>query len=150
MKSNLSNDVSGNYSPSRVFLSGLVAGVVFVLIGTFLACFLGAWESMLSSQLLWVMSPLGAAVAGGKSASQKGGARGRVIAVALFALVIAVSVGGFSDYLVLWVRVLPQIDPGQATSSASLLWGRHLIVSSITITLGALLGMLFGKGVGAS
>lgn len=150
MKSEMLTDVSSNYSPSRVFLSGLVAGVVLVLIGTLLAYFLGAWESILGSQLLWLITPLGAAMAAGKSASQKRGTRGRVISVALFALVIGVSVSGFSDYLVLWSMALPQTGLGQAASSTGLLWGRHLIVSSITITLGALLGMLFGKGVGAS
>ena len=70
--------------------------------------------------------------------------------MSLFALVIGFSVSGYSDYLMLWMRVLPTTDPSQAASSEGLLWGRHLIVSSFTITLGALLVMLFGKGVKAS
>jgi len=146
----MSDDFVGNYSPPRVFLSGLVAGAVVLIMGTVLAYFLGGWEAVLGAQVLWIISPLGAAVAAGKSASKKGGAVGRVISVSLFALVIGFSVSGCSDYLGLWMRVLPSTDPSQAASSDGLLWGRHLIVSSFTIALGGLLGMLFGKGVEAS
>jgi hypothetical protein len=141
----MSDDFVGNYSPPRVFLSGLVAGAVVLIMGTLLAYFLGGWEAVLGSQVLWIISPLGAAMAAGRSASKKGGAVGRVISVSLFALVIGFSFSGCSDYLVLWMRVLPSTGPSQATSSVGLLWGRHLIVSSFTITVGALLGMLFGK-----
>ncbi len=135
------------YSPGRVFLGGLVAGIVLVLIGTLAGFFLGGWESILGSQLLWLIPPLGAAVAAAGAAFKKGGTRGRVIAVAFFALFITVFVSGPLDYVMLWTMITPGSDPGQTAGPTAWLWRRHLLISSIAITVGALIGMMFGKGI---
>jgi hypothetical protein len=134
-------------SPGRVFLAGLVAGIVLLLIGTLAGFFLGGWESIIGSQLLWLISPLAAAAAAGGAAFEKGGTRGRVIGMAFLALFITVFVSGPLDYVMLWTMIASGSDPELTAEPTAWLWRRHLLISFTAITVGALIGMMFGKGI---
>jgi len=141
----MSNDAERRQSPGRVFLSGVVAGILLVLVGSLAGFSLGGWESIFGAQLLWVMSPLGAAVAAAAAALKKGGTRGRAVGLGIFALFIGVSVGGVMDYALMWMMLTPESYPGMTGGPTDWLWRRHFAVSSFTITAGALLGMMFGR-----
>ena len=147
VKSDMSTGDGKLYSPGRAFLSGLVAGSVLVLVVILTIFILGRGESILGLYILWFMTPLGATVAAGTAAFRQGATRGRIISLAFIVLFVGIFVSGLLDYVVLWTVALPQTSPDQVAGFADVLWRRHLIVPFITILVGALLGMMFGKGV---
>jgi hypothetical protein len=139
-----------SYSPGRVFLSGLLAGITIVTLGVLMAFLLGAWKPALGPTILWFVSPLGCAIAAGTAAFRKGGTRDRVISLTLFALFIGILLSILLDYVVLWSIALesialPAIYPNRVISLADMPWRRHLATYFTTITVGAFLGMNYGK-----
>ncbi len=147
VKDDVSIGTGSDYSPGRVFLSGFVAGIVLLLIGTLTVFFLGGWESIPGIQLLWFISPLGAAVAGGVAASKKGGTRNRVLFLAVLLFLFGLFISFLMDYFMMWMMILTYLLPNPTTDPVDLIWCRHLISSSFAIMVGALIGMMFGKGV---
>jgi len=134
------------YSPSRALLSGLVAGGVPVIVVILMVFFLGRQKSIFGLYILWFISPLGAAVAAGTTAFRLEATRGRLISLTLFGLLIGILVSWFLDYLVLWTTAWSHTSPEHVADSADVLWRRHLVAPLITIVVGALLGMMFGRG----
>ncbi len=147
VKDDVSIGTGSDYSPGRVFLSGFVAGIVLLLIGTLTAFFLGGGESIPGIQLLWFISPMGAAVAGGVAASKKGGTSKRVLFLAVLLFLFGLFISFLMDYFMMWMMTLAYLLAIPTTDPVDLIWYRHFISSFFAIMVGALIGMMFGKGV---
>ena len=147
VKDDVSIGMGSDYLSGRAFLIGFVAGVVLLLIGSLTAFFLGGWESIPGIQILWFISPLGAAVAGGVAASKKGGTRNRIFFLSVLLFFFGLSISCLLDYFMMWMMILTYLLPNPTTDPVHLIWCRHFISSSFAIMVGALIGMMFGSGV---
>lgn len=133
-------------SPGQAFLSGIGAGLGAVLLGTVVAWFLGGPESVREAQVQWVSPLVGAAVAAGVVAAMRGSSAGRMVALAIMAFFGAFFLSGPLDYFVL-ASSLSGPGPGGTYEGfyEALLWRRHLVASAGAVTVGALLGLMFGR-----
>ena len=131
-------------SPTAAFLSGLLAGVAVPLLGILWR----GWETEQVSVVFWWVSPLlSAALAGGAAAYKMGSSLGRVIALMLFAVCCAFFIQGVLEYITLYdATVGPVMSNGGERPEMQGIFRRwQFIIHFLSITAGALLGLMFGK-----
>lgn len=129
-------------SPAAAFLSGLLAGVLVPVLGILRG---GTEESSLA---FWWASPLlSAALAGGATAYKMGSSVGRTIALILLAVCCAFFVRGVLDYLTLYDAIVsPALSSaGSPPEMRDILWRWQFVSYFLSVTTGALLGLLFGR-----
>ncbi len=124
---------------------GISAGIALLLVSGLVAALMGGAESLWGSALLWLMSPAAAAVAAATASFRQRGGPGRMVAVAILALLAVVFVTGLLDYVsIMAMAGLPDRAIG---SSPGWLWRRHIVVALLAVMGGALLGLMLGRRV---
>ena len=131
-------------SASWAFLSGIIAGILTVLLGALLAHIAGQHELI---AFAWLLPLLAAPVATGVVAYRLESSLGRIVSLAVLALFWAVFLMGVGEYIALYDATIGSVLSIHGwTDMHRIFWHWQLVLSVLATTMGALLGLMFGKG----
>ncbi|MGD8352073.1 MAG: hypothetical protein PVG55_03670 [Nitrospirota bacterium] len=130
------------YPPTRAFLWGVASGASLALLGAALALSLGVEDYSSGAKVLMFAPYLSGAVAAGVPSHKLGALDSRVFTVSAAALACSFLLGWVLEY-VLFFALITSEDITE--HSGRFLWIRYFALSALTVPVGAVIGMNFGR-----
>lgn len=130
------------YPPTRAFLWGVASGATLALLGALLALALGAEEASAGTKVLILAPLLSGAVAAGVPSHKLGSLDSRVLTISVAALVCSFLLSWLLEYILFFALITSE---DMTERAGRFLWIRYFALSVITVPVGALIGMNFGK-----